>query len=1107
MIISRDYIRELAGKEEFNAGCHLYRYDRVKEYSYSKSEYVDFIGGNVKDNGHDTYKTSIEVSRDSGDIISCVCDCGRASEWDGLCRHCVAVLLEYRDQMNNFAAIGEYLKKINNHGGAERGKYGERIKPLTTPGLKEILYRSVSDRTFMLNETDIYGKVRLQPALKMGRNDIHVSFKVGTKQMYVIKDVFDFVALFERGEKYRYGKQLEFVHIDSALDEKSGKILEFISNWVKNNKNRYRISYNNNHYYGIQQNSSYDMYQKLKEIPLSPADFDEFMEIMRDDEIMAEVQDRHQWGTVSKWQMSDETFKYHVHIRGDNNDGVSINISNVYTCAGIKNLYVFENGEIHVIPKESFGDIQEFVLRILGADRSNGYIGADDVSLFVRDFLPGLQEKCECEISEFVPEKYSIAKPDYEIYIDMPQYDMISIKPFAVYGTNKYALYDTETDIALRDIKDENGHGRVIAKYTNAFERENMSMVISDEELMYDFLTEGIKELQESGQVFISDELKKIEISGPPRMDVGVSLSGDMLELNITTDGLSIDEVAEILSKYNRKKKYYRLKNGNIIRLGSEFDTLADITSDLQLKAKQLADGSVQIPKFRALYIDEQLREGGKIHTHKNKDFKSLIRNMKTIGDNDFEVPSQLENIMREYQKYGFMWIKTLYNNGFGGILADDMGLGKTLQVIAFLLSEKLENADEKISLIVCPASLVYNWKNEIEKFAPELNAKIITGNANDRRELIADRAGYDVMITSYDLLKRDIDEYENIDFFCQVIDEAQYIKNHTTQVSRAVKEICAGFKLALTGTPVENRLSELHSIFEYLMPGFLYSYKRFRNEIEVPVVQENDKNVMKRLQKIIGPFVLRRLKKDVLKELPDKLEKCMYIQMDYEQQRLYDAHAKRLKMQLENSTDSEFISGKLQVLSELTKLRQICCNPLLVYDDYKGGAAKLEVCLDMINEAVENGHKILLFSQFTTMFAYIQEGLDKRGIKYYTLTGTTKKEKRIELVERFNTDDVPVFCISLKAGGTGLNLTAADIVIHYDPWWNIAVENQATDRAHRIGQKNVVNVYKLITKGTIEENIIRLQDKKRELADNILGGESGMSGNFSREELIEILK
>lgn len=435
------------------------------------------------------------------------------------------------------------------------------------------------------------------------------------------------------------------------------------------------------------------------------------------------------------------------------------------------------------------------------------------------------------------------------------------------------------------------------------------------------------------------------------------------------------------------------------------------------------------------------------------------------------------------------------------------MGLGKTLQVIAFLLSEKIENADEKISLIVCPASLVYNWKNEIEKFAPELNAKIITGNANDRRELIADRAGYDVMITSYDLLKRDIDEYENIDFFCQVIDEAQYIKNHTTQVSRAVKDICAGFKLALTGTPVENRLSELHSIFEYLMPGFLYSYKRFRNEIEVPVVQENDENVMKRLQKIIGPFVLRRLKKDVLKELPDKLEKCMYIQMDDEQQRLYDAHAKRLKMQLENSTDSEFISGKLQVLSELTKLRQICCNPLLLYDDYKGGAAKLEVCLDMINEAVENGHKILLFSQFTTMFAYIQEGLDKRGIKYYTLTGTTKKEKRIELVGRFNTDDVPVFCISLKAGGTGLNLTAADIVIHYDPWWNIAVENQATDRAHRIGQKNVVNVYKLITKGTIEENIIRLQDKKRELADNILGGESGMSGNFSREELIEILK
>ena len=749
------------------------------------------------------------------------------------------------------------------------------------------------------------------------------------------------------------------------------------------------------------------------------------------------------------------------------------------------------------------------MLYLLDNSDERVYIAADEVPLFVRNILPKLKEKCNHVAGEINYDRYAVEKPEYEIYIDMPQQSMVSIKPYALYGDKKYELYDSETDVAKRNFADEAEVCKSVEVYTDAYDGENRSMMITDEDGIFDFLDNGLEQLQKYGKVFISDELKNTKVISATKADVGVSLNGDILELNITTEGLTIKELTEILSKYNRKKRYHRLKSGNIVKISKEIEMLSDLKSDLNLADKHLAMGKVQVPKFRAMYLDTQLSEEEYILFHKDRNFKSLIHNMKTVEENDFEVPSRLENIMREYQKYGFMWIKTLYNNGFGGILADDMGLGKTLQVIAFLLSEKLENANGngKVSLIVCPASLVYNWKKEIENFAPELNANIITGNAGERQELIADREEYDVMITSYDLLKRDINEYENIDFFCQVIDEAQYIKNHATQVSRAVKEVHAGFKLALTGTPVENRLSELHSIFEYLMPGFLYSYKRFRNEIEVPVVQENDKNVMKRLQKIIGPFVLRRLKKDVLKELPEKLEECKYIQMDDEQQRLYDAHAKRLKMQLENSTDSEFVAGKIQVLAEITKLRQICCNPLLLYDDYKGGSAKLEVCLDMINDAVENGHKILLFSQFTAMFEYIQEGLDKRGIKYYTLTGATKKEKRIELVERFNTDDVPVFCISLKAGGTGLNLTAADIVIHYDPWWNIAVENQATDRAHRIGQKNVVNVYKLITKGTIEENIIRLQEKKRELADNILGGKNGMNGSFSREELIEILQ
>ena len=491
--------------------------------------------------------------------------------------------------------------------------------------------------------------------------------------------------------------------------------------------------------------------------------------------------------------------------------------------------------------------------------------------------------------------------------------------------------------------------------------------------------------------------------------------------------------------------------------------------------------------------------------------------------------------------------------NGFGGILADDMGLGKTLQVIAFLLSEFLERRNtvveniavketamlnmqsgieaveqvykaaemqeadgkkadgqtgklQRNTLIVAPASLVYNWSSEIQRFAPELTAKMVTGTAAERRQILAEADSEDILLTSYDLLKRDISEYEGYKFRCEIIDEAQYIKNANTQAAKAVKEVQADFRLALTGTPVENRLSELWSIFDYLMPGFLYSYKKFREEVEIPAVQNSDEDAMKRLQKMIRPFVLRRLKKEVLTDLPDKLEENMFVQLTGEQQKLYDAHVKRMMLMLDKQSEEEFKTSKITILAELTKLRQICCDPSLIFADYKADSAKVDMCLNMISNAVESGHKILLFSQFTTMLDHLAKRLEEEKISYYMLTGSTSKEKRAQMVENFNTDDTQVFCISLKAGGTGLNLTAADIVIHFDPWWNLAVQNQATDRAHRIGQKNVVNVYKLIVKDTIEENILKLQEKKRELADQILEGEGLNGGSFTKEELMELL-
>ncbi|MGN0204332.1 MAG: DEAD/DEAH box helicase, partial [Coprococcus sp.] len=391
-------------------------------------------------------------------------------------------------------------------------------------------------------------------------------------------------------------------------------------------------------------------------------------------------------------------------------------------------------------------------------------------------------------------------------------------------------------------------------------------------------------------------------------------------------------------------------------------------------------------------------------------------------------------------------------------------------------------------------------------RFAPQLNVCMVTGTQKERSEKLKHYGDYDVLVTSYDLLKRDIAEYEECSFLCQVLDEAQFIKNHTTAAAKAVKLIHSKTRYALTGTPIENRLSEMWSIFDFLMPGFLYGYDVFKKEIETPIVKNQDKDAMERLKRMVSPFILRRLKKDVLKDLPDKLEKVHYAKFDNAQQKLYDGQVTHMQMMLEQQQDSDFGREKLKILAELTRIRQICCDPSLIYENYKGGSAKREACMELIHQGIEGEHRMLIFSQFTSMLELLEKELDDRRIPYYKITGETPKEKRIQMVHDFNEGDTPVFLISLKAGGTGLNLTGADMVIHYDPWWNLAVQNQATDRAHRIGQTNTVTVYKLIAKDSVEEKILKMQEKKKDLAEEILSGETGGLSALSKEELLELL-
>ena len=457
--------------------------------------------------------------------------------------------------------------------------------------------------------------------------------------------------------------------------------------------------------------------------------------------------------------------------------------------------------------------------------------------------------------------------------------------------------------------------------------------------------------------------------------------------------------------------------------------------------------------------------------------------------------------MLRKYQRDGYRWLRTLDGYGMGGILADDMGLGKTVQVLSYLLAKK-EGGQTLPSLIVCPASLVLNWEEECRKFTPQLTCVAVDGDAAHRAGLAKQWGQADIVVTSYDLLRRDEELYGQQSFYACILDEAQAIKNHSTQKYKAVCQVKSQVRFALTGTPVENRLGELWSIFSFLMPGYLPPYKTFCARFEKPIVQEEDQNAVRRLNQLTGPFILRRMKAEVLQELPPKTENIHRIELEPQQRKLYLAAVVDAREKLRAAKPED----KMAVFAVLMRLRQICCDPRLVGDNWTGGSAKLDACMELVTAAVEGGHRILLFSQFTSMLELLAKRLDEAGVSHFTLQGSTPKPVRAELVRRFNNGEAGVFLISLRAGGTGLNLTAADIVIHYDPWWNVAAQNQATDRAYRIGQKNPVQVYKLIAQDTIEEKIVELQAAKQTLAETVTGSADGAILSMKPEELLQLL-
>lgn len=641
------------------------------------------------------------------------------------------------------------------------------------------------------------------------------------------------------------------------------------------------------------------------------------------------------------------------------------------------------------------------------------------------------------------------------------------------------------------------------------FEITRKSFILQDEDKLLDFLAEGVDILKKLGQVNFSDDFKDLRVYDNSDYKVKAAIREDgLLEFSFSIKGITNSEFIKIINAVKNDEKYYKLLNGGYVALTDKFlRNIINLIDYLDAEGNIENGGTLVASKYNALYVEQYLKENEFVYIEKNKRYKELIDNINNIKDIDYTLPSHIERVMRPYQRVGFKWLKTLAAYGFGGILSDEMGLGKTLQAIAFIASEAMNH--ENPVLVAVPTSLVYNWEMEIKKFASELKSLVLYGSKKERVSMLQSIKDYDVVITSYAVLRNDLSYFKNIQFSYLFIDEAQQIKNSYTLNAKAVKQIKAKGYFALTGTPMENSLLELWSVFDFIMPGYLLSKTKFNKVYADPIILQRDKNALEALKKHIAPFMLRRLKREVMRELPDKINQRLVVEMTEEQKALYMTYVYNARNEINREfTAQGFIKNKMSIFSTLTKLRQICCDPSVVLPDYEGESGKMLALSDILDETLNANHRLLIFSQFTSVLHKIAFMLKQKNIEYFYLDGKTKSEDRFQMSTEFNEGSRDVFLVSLKAGGFGLNLTGADIVVHFDPWWNPAVEEQAADRAHRIGQTKTVEVIKLAAKGTIEEKIFSLQEKKKDMIDSVVESsnqDSLIISSFTEEDFKEL--
>lgn len=1119
--INTDLIKEnVNGKRVYQRGNGLFMDECVGRIEVShQGDHVYSIGAKVKGSTGEIYhtETTVEFDPEKEKILEYSCTCEAYAKYPGMCKHLVAMLMEYNYQADD-GRFDEYdMDRLESQKTSSKkmiadftnsGYRQPQAKP-SDPALKNLVdYYVLQDRNQFCQEYG-NGDVRLVPILHLEAERESLELKIGTSQLYVVKDIGELVDNIKQMRYISYGKKLAFTHSQSAFTREATGIVNLLLEL--DNENEFSLRYHNWGYSNVQQRRS---------VTLSPPMLDRLMEMWEGKQLRVDDQVCGQEEDVFVLRKNP---RLPLKICGNKKKGADVEMEPVFLTEGGAYWYLLWRGCFYICTREYYEQVKGF-LKLMVQEREQRkrntyysrymyateelknpsfYLSEADFGAFAKNVLPIVADALDVRIEKVDFSSYEPKEAVFHSYLDKVG-SRIECKAKVLYGQREYDVAKIPAkEEAIRDIRKEFQVRSILEEYFEVAS-DQQTYYSKEEDSMLEFLETGFAQLEAVSEIFATDRFKNMRVIPMPTVTAGISMKGNLLDVSWNVEGMSEQEVLDILADYKKKKKYHKLKSGDFIRMDeNSLAVLAELNEGLHLTKEQLKERKAEVPLYRSLYLDSLMKENAEyIRIERDKQFKTMIREMRAMEDGDEEIPQQIQAVLRPYQEIGFQWLYSLAKFGFGGILADDMGLGKTLQVLTFLAAHP-----ESKALVVCPASLIYNWEEECRRFYPSVRAASVAGTANARKVQIEEWEKSDILITSYDLLKRDIDYYDGKKFDYMIIDEAQYIKNASTQAAKAVKAISSACRFALTGTPIENRLSELWSIFEFLMPGYLFTYKQFKEKLEGPIAESKDDAARLRLSRFVRPFILRRLKKDVLKELPDKVEEVVYAKMEGEQNSIYQAREKQLLMTLSKQTEEEFKTQKLWILAELTALRQICCDPSLVYENFTGDSAKTKTCVEVVENAVSGGHKILLFSQFASMLEHLSRLFRECGLRTQMLTGKTKKEERRRLVAEFQNGNADVFLISLKAGGTGLNLTAADLVIHYDPWWNLAAQNQATDRAHRIGQDNKVTVLRLIVKGTIEERILKMQEDKQNLADSIISGDGVSISGLDKEQLIAVLE